>query len=86
MKKGRYIAKSFIFQVHVLILSSSKESTGGCGLKLPQGMVRLDTRKNFVTESVIKHKNGMPSEVVESPSQKAFKHVDAALMDLAVLG
>lgn len=86
MKKGRFISKRFIFQVLVLVLSSTRDSTGGNGFKLPQGMFRLATRKNFITGSVIKHKNGMPSDVFESPSQKVFKHVDAALRNLAMLG
>lgn len=66
----------------MLVLSSSGDRIGGNGLKLPQGMFRLNMRKKWITESVIKHKNGMPNEVVESPSQKAFKHVDVALIDL----
>lgn len=79
-KKGRFRAKSFIFLV--LVFSSSRDRIGGNGLKLPQGMFRLDMRKKWITESVIKHKNGMPNGVVESPSQKAFKHADVAFMDL----
>lgn len=78
MVRGNFIT------LYIFLKASFDVCLSGVGIgnsfHLHQGRFRLDVRKNFFMEKVVRHCKWLPREVLES--LEAFKTVNEALKDM----
>ena len=78
--KGAYTQEA-LFQLFEWV---NNNSTKGNGFKLKEGRFRLNIRRKFFTERVVRCWNRLPREAVDAPSLEVFKaRLDGALRSLA---
>jgi len=68
---------------NLFVTQSDSDKTRVNGFKLKEEKFRLDVKKKFFTQRVVRHWHKLPRGAVDAPSQEAFKAwLDVALGSL----
>ncbi|KAK4817094.1 hypothetical protein QYF61_027925 [Mycteria americana] len=69
-----------------LFIRECSDRMRGTGFKMKEGIFRLDIRKKFFAVRVVRHWNGLPTEVVDALSMEVFKdRLDGVLSNLIII-
>ena len=76
----QYLKGAYKQKEEQLFTKVDSDRTRGNSFKLRHGRFRLDIRRKFFIQRMVKHWNRLPTEVVDAPSLDAFK----ATLDVAL--
>jgi len=69
----QYLKGAYKQKEEQLFTKVDSDRTRGNSFKLRHGRFRLDIRRKFFIQRMVKHWNRLPTEVVDAPSLDAFK-------------
>ena len=79
----QYLKRAYKQEGSQLFERADNSRTGGNGLKLKEGRLRLDVRGKLLTERVVRCLSGLPRELADALSLEVFKtRLDGALGSL----
>ncbi|KFQ95409.1 hypothetical protein Y956_16064, partial [Nipponia nippon] len=79
----QYLKGAYIKEGERLFLRVDSNRTRGNSFKMKEGKFRLDVRKKFFTQRVVRHWKRLPRKVVKAPSLAVFKaRFDRAVSNL----
>ena len=83
MQSSKYLKGAYKQERDQIFTRSNNYRMSTNDFKLKEGKIRLDVRKKFFTQRLLRHWNRLPREVIDVPSVGAFKaRLDGALHSL----
>ena len=69
----QYLKGAYKQEGDCVFMCVDSDRTRGNGFKIKEGRFRLDIRRNFSTQRVVRHGNKLTREAVYIPSPQVFK-------------